>query len=628
MARVGCQLAMMIINFQGINNGNSHSIDGLYINRPTTDFLGLFGCTNSAVIENLGVTSFEIIGNQFAGGLVGMNDHTSLTNCYSSGSMSGISYYAGGLVGYNRYSTLTNCYSTCSISGVNYVGGLIGYATVSTISNCFSSNRVTGTNNYAGGLIGFITGSDVSNCYSTSSVNGLNQVGGLVGRNENTSTISSSYSIGSVSGSTQVGGLVGAISSSTVSNSFWDRETSGQTTSEGGTGKTTADMQTLTTYTDVTTEGLDEAWDFVDNPNDDTGEEDHWDFNSVIPGYSYLSWQTGVSVFIAAGNTDSHSFSPAGVSLQFTSGNAQDIELGIFRADSLPTVVGELPDGVQNLSPRHWTATLTGASSGTYTITFDITGLSGINECTSLRVLKRENNTSPWVDVETLGGVVSYDCPNTLTVVGLTGFSTFVLGGGSENPLPVELAGFSGSSTKQGIELSWKTTSETDNAGFVINRNGIEIASYKNTEALKGEGTTSQAHSYTYVDADVSLDETHIYELVSVDYSGTRHKYRKTVEVTVTEALEIQKVYEYALQQNYPNPFNPSTTINFTMKQAGIATFKVYDMLGRNVFEKQLQAGVGANTFTFNAENLTSGVYFYQLNTEGFSKTKKMMLLK
>jgi len=64
------------------------------------------------------------------------------------------------------------------------------------------------------------------------------------------------------------------------------------------------------------------------------------------------------------------------------------------------------------------------------------------------------------------------------------------------------------------------------------------------------------------------------------------------------------------------------------MKKAGVATLKVYDMLGRNVFEKQLQASIGANSVTFDAQNLTSGVYFYQLNAEGFSKTMKMMLVK
>jgi len=88
------------------------------------------------------------------------------------------------------------------------------------------------------------------------------------------------------------------------------------------------------------------------------------------------------------------------------------------------------------------------------------------------------------------------------------------------------------------------------------------------------------------------------------------------------------KVNSYDLAQNYPNPFNPSTTISFTMKKAGLATLKIYDVLGRAVFNETMQASVGANALTFNAKHLTSGIYFYQLQTEGFSKTMKMMLVK
>jgi len=673
--------------FTGSYDGQNHKIKGLYINRSSYDYIGLFGFVNKATILNLKVTNADItgnnhvgilagaienyctvqncyssgsaLGNNYLGGFIGENKGGVIENCNSSGDVTGFSDYIGGLIGFNfTYATIDNCSSECVVVGNYHVGGLVGQnRDVSIVKNSYSTGNVNGSLNNIGGLVGTNSGSSkiiycyssssvsgyenigglvgynykssiVQNCYSTGSISGNIDIGGLMGENALGSYINCCYSLGPVSGDSNIGGLLGYNFGLLITNSFWDRETSGQTTSAGGTGKTTAELQTLSTFTDTDTEGLDVAWDFVDNPNDDTGEEDHWDFNSVISGYPYLSWQTGESMMIASGNTEPHSFAPAGVSLQFTSGNAQDIELGIFRTDSLPTVVGALPDGVQNLSPRHWTATLTGASSGTYTITFDITGLSGINECTSLRVLKRVNNTSPWIDVETLGGVVSYDCPNTITVTGLSGFSTFVLGGGSENPLPVELAGFSGSSTIQGIELQWKTVAETDNAGFVLNRNGVEIASYKNTESLKGEGTTSQEHSYSYIDSDVSLDETHIYELVSVDYSGTRHTYSKMVEVTVTEALETQKVYEYVLSQNYPNPFNPSTTIHFTMKQAGIATLKVYDMLGRMVSQKRIEARLGTNNITFNASGLSSGVYFYQLSTEGFSKTMKMMLVR
>jgi len=92
-----------------------------------------------------------------------------------------------------------------------------------------------------------------------------------------------------VSGDNFVGGLVGYNSSSTVSNSFWDMETSGQTTSAGGTGKTTIEMHNVATYTDLATVGLEFPWDFVGNPFDDTGNEDFWDIDEEINnGYPYL----------------------------------------------------------------------------------------------------------------------------------------------------------------------------------------------------------------------------------------------------------------------------------------------------------------------------------------------------
>ncbi len=176
--------------------------------------------------------------------------------------------------------------------------------------------------------------------------------------------------------------------------------------------------------------------------------------------------------------------------------------------------------------------------------------------------------------------------------------------------------------------MNWATQTESNNAEFILERNGIEIASYENTEALKGHGSSSQKHPYGYIDSDVSLDETYTYKLLSVDYSGQRHRYPQSVEVRVTEIVENQKVYDYALEQNYPNPFNPVTTINFTMKKAGLATLKIYDMLGRVILKRAINARRGDNVFNFDGNNYSSGVYFYQLSTEGFSRTLKMMLVK
>ena len=85
----------------------------------------------------------------------------------------------------------------------------------------------------------------------------------------------------------------------------------------------------------------------------------------------------------------------------------------------------------------------------------------------------------------------------------------------------------------------------------------------------------------------------------------------------------------FSLEQNYPNPFNPTTKINYSIPQKGYITLKVYNVLGKEVaaiFEGYQTAGI--HTTTFNAANLSSGVYFYQLKADAYSETKKLLLLK
>jgi hypothetical protein len=86
---------------------------------------------------------------------------------------------------------------------------------------------------------------------------------------------------------------------------------------------------------------------------------------------------------------------------------------------------------------------------------------------------------------------------------------------------------------------------------------------------------------------------------------------------------------KYSLEQNYPNPFNPSTTIRFNLPETGLVTLKVFNALGQEVatlVNQNLDAG--EKQFVFNAVELTSGLYFYQLKTSNFTETKKMLLLK
>ena len=199
----------------------------------------------------------SVSGRSFLGGLVGRNEEGTITNCYSGGSVKGSvtegNSCIGGLVGCNYYlATIINSYSMSSVSGQNNVGAFVGH-NHATINNCYSSGSVLGIKD-VGGLVGDNDQEGtITNCYSLGNASGANGVGGLVGDNDQDGIITNCYSTGSVTGPNNVGGLVG-YSEGTVDASFWDTETSGQTTSTGGTGKTTAEMQMQSTFED---------WDFI-----------------------------------------------------------------------------------------------------------------------------------------------------------------------------------------------------------------------------------------------------------------------------------------------------------------------------------------------------------------------------
>ena len=85
----------------------------------------------------------------------------------------------------------------------------------------------------------------------------------------------------------------------------------------------------------------------------------------------------------------------------------------------------------------------------------------------------------------------------------------------------------------------------------------------------------------------------------------------------------------YKLAQNYPNPFNPTTKISFSLPKSGLVTLKIYDMVGKEVATLVNEVrNTGTYEVQFNASNLSSGAYFYRLETSGFVDTKKMMLIK
>jgi hypothetical protein len=270
--------------FTGEFDGQGHTISGLYI-QAATNYIGLFGYTNGATLENIRLEGVNITGGGYVGGLVGRADQTTFVNCAVTGTMKGTGNYVGGLAGFVDGATLENLrLDGINVNGGSHVGGLVGHAVKSTLVDCAVTGVVTGTGSFVGGLVGhvyneikvsnthancdvrgnsgvgglagFLKGTcEIYNSYSAGTISGGNTVGGLVGQASSKNAISNCYSRAEVSGSDfRVGGLVGVSSVDTICiDSYWDLETSGQSQSALGEGRTTAAMQTRANY---------ENWDF------------------------------------------------------------------------------------------------------------------------------------------------------------------------------------------------------------------------------------------------------------------------------------------------------------------------------------------------------------------------------
>lgn len=307
----------IIPELEGIFDGNNLTISNLTITGHSD--LALIGTIKGVgQVKNLGIVDANVVGTgDYIGTLVGEN-HGDVSNCYSTGSVSG-SYYIGGLCGSNLAGTIADSYFDGSVVGTWSVGGIVGSHEFKHIEpdtyiegliiNCHTKNGSVEGGVAVGGIAGYNAGGIIAACYAENSVMGGYYydefdnlipagIGGLVGQNEH-GTIGNSYASGDVIGGAGIGGLVGVnggenersngeivncystgsvwgLESSgglvgfnqrgVIKASFWDTETSGQinmcgtqedpaTGSDDSFGKTTTEMQDPDTF-------MEAGWDF------------------------------------------------------------------------------------------------------------------------------------------------------------------------------------------------------------------------------------------------------------------------------------------------------------------------------------------------------------------------------
>ena len=188
--------------------------------------------------------------------------------------------------------------------------------------------------------------------------------------------------------------------------------------------------------------------------------------------------------------------------------------------------------------------------------------------------------------------------------------------------LPVELTSFDAVLSGEDVVLSWETASETNNAGFDIERS-LDGGAFAKVAHVEGQGTAVSASSYAYTDTQLPFNAEQLhYRLKQIDFDG-QVAYSPVVQVDV----EIPS--QASLWPNYPNPFNPSTQIRYEIPVSGEVKLVVFDATGKEV--QVLVDGfkeAGRYETTFDALNLASGIYFYRLTSGNDAVMRQMILTK
>ncbi|MDX1438797.1 MAG: T9SS type A sorting domain-containing protein [Rubricoccaceae bacterium] len=189
-----------------------------------------------------------------------------------------------------------------------------------------------------------------------------------------------------------------------------------------------------------------------------------------------------------------------------------------------------------------------------------------------------------------------------------------------QNMIPVELVSFEATVNGSDIDLSWLTSSETNNAGFEVQLRGD--GSYQAMGFVDGHGTTTEQQSYSYTIPDLAPG-TYTVRLKQIDYDGA-FEYSPEVEVAVGVPGS------HILTQAYPNPFNPQATFSLSVATEQHVEIGLYNSLGQKVdtiFNGTMAAG-NARSFTINGAGLPSGAYYYRAIGTNFAETGRVMLLK
>lgn len=215
------------------------------------------------------------------------------------------------------------------------------------------------------------------------------------------------------------------------------------------------------------------------------------------------------------------------------------------------------------------------------------------------------------------------------TIVLLASINLFAGIGAGESasaPIPVELTSFSAKVFGNVVELNWTTATEVKNYGFDIEKSqtiNVKSETWEKIGFVEGHGNSNSPKHYYYLDNSSKEPGYYSYRLKQIDTDG-KIGYSNVITVILDQ---LPSAFE--LHQNYPNPFNPVTVISYSIPKTSNVNLVVYDVLGNTVKILVTENQEAGNyTISFDADQLSNGIYFYKLQAGGFTAVKKMLLLK
>jgi len=355
---------------------------------------------------------------------------------------------------------------------------------------------------------------------------------------------------------------------------------------------------------------------------DSTGEDIHLPFTTTTSGNLFVSFLVNVTT-IADGyflhlGTGISSFAAR----VFIKSSAGSIQFGLSNTSSTSSYSSaDYSTGTTYLCIIKYEVSTTGNAS----IWVFSSGVPGDESSAGTALL-----TTSGTGQSTISGIYlrQYNSSQNITVDGIRIATSW-----GDMSLPVSLTSFTAQPSGNAVALAWRTESETENLGFILEKrlqvtgNWLPVADYTTCEALAGHGSTSEAHSYRYTDAGVQPGATYFYRLGDVDYSG-KVTWHKEVEVKV-EVEDVPVPLIFGLKPAYPNPFNPSLTIPYGLTEDGQMSLKVYNLRGALVEELiSTYALKGTYSLNWQPQNLSAGIYIVRMQSGNHTSMQKVVFVK